>query len=264
MLGKEYKEYCEKFSAVWKYIKSNSKDLDTIVSEICSLRNYFNEEARWGNVFRETDIAFVSSETCDYSKLNGDGFKDLALFSKEGNFLLNERYIIPVRDMLGNIIALIGWYPDSKRYITTPSKFFSKDCLFFGLEQLKKTGIGKDYFVVEGIFDALSIRSIGYNAVAQMGLSDSKVKMVLYGLFRRIVAIPDNDKGGRKVVIENKWNIPQNGSYLRWRGNVNIDGTEFPIKDIDNLINIFGEEDVKELLNSSLKDKNRIISIDLM
>ena len=264
MLSNEYKEYCFKFDAVWRYLKSCSKDIDTIVSEICSLRKYYNEEARWGKILREVEVVYVSSDTCDYSRFNKENFKDLALFSEKGNFLLNERYIIPVRDMLGNIVALIGWYPDSKRYITTPSRFFSKDCLFFGLEQIGRTGVGKDYFLVEGVFDSLAIRSVGFNAVAQMGLfNNNSVKSVLYGLFRRVIAIPDNDSGGRKVVSQNKWDIPQNGSYLKWVGEVEIDGVKLNIKDIDNLINIFSEGDVCDLFKGVLKNKSRVIKIDL-
>lgn len=262
-LSEEYREYCNKFKAVWEYLNKSSKDLNTITEEICKLRNYYNSEERWNKILKETGVAFVTKESCDYDKLKGEKFKDLALFSKEGNFLLNERYIIPVRDMLGNIIALIGWYPDSKKYITTPSKFFSKDCLFFGLEQLKKTNIGKEYFVVEGIFDSLALRSLGFNAVAQMGIVDSRLKVIMYGLFNNIVAIPDNDKQGHKVVQKDGWNIPRNSSYLKWVGQASIGDENINIKDIDNLINIFEEEDIKEVLRECFSKKERVIKLSL-
>lgn len=265
MLGKEYKEYCNKFNAVWKYLNSCSKDFNLIVNEVCEHRLYFNSDKEWSKVLSEVGIAYVSKDTCDYNKFKGKEFKDLALFTEEGNFLLNERYILPVRDMLGNIVALIGWYPDRKKYITTPSKFFSKDCLFFGLEQLGSTGLGKDYFVVEGIFDSLSLRAMGYNAIACMGISVSRVKELLYGLFRKLVAIPDNDKQGRKVVKGDLWNLPRNASYLTWVGKLDLgEGTEaLDIKDIDRFCSLFEEEDVKELLNSCFSSKERIIKIDI-
>ena len=221
-LSEEYRDYCTKFNSVWKYLQSCSKDLDSIVNEVCEHRLYFGSFEKWRKILGEIGIAYVSADTCDYSKFEGREFEELALFSvtEKGrkHFLMDGRYILPVKDMLGNVIALIGWYPDSKKYVTTPSKFFSKDCLFFGMEQLGKTGIGKDYFLVEGIFDSLSLRAEGFNAVAQMGIGTSRIKVAMYGLFRKLVGIPDNDKQGRKVLKEDLWNLPRNASYLRWVG----------------------------------------------
>lgn len=265
MVGNEYKDYCNKFNIVWKYLKSCSKNFDTIVTEVCEHRLYFNAHDKWSKILSEVEIAFVSKDTCDYDKLKDEKFKDLALFSEEGHFLLNERYIIPVRDMLGNIIALIGWYPDRKKYITTPSKFFSKDCLFFGLEQIRKTGLGKDYFVVEGIFDSLHLRALGYNSVACMGITVSRVKELLFGLFKKVVAIPDNDTQGRRVLKNDLWGIPRNGSYLRWSGKLEFetDTEAIDIKDIDRFCSLFEEDSIKELLDSCIISNERVIKIDI-
>lgn len=266
MLGEDYKDYCNKFNAVWKFLSSNSKNIDDIVKEICELRLYYNSFDRWKNILSKVGVVFVSKETCDFSKLKRDDFKDLALFTDTGEFLLNERYIIPVRDMIGNIIALIGWYPDSKKYITTPSKYFSKDCLFFGLEQLSDTGIGKNYFVVEGIFDCLIIQSLGYNAVACMGITNSRIKETLFGLFRKVVAIPDNDTQGRRVLTRDLWRLPSNGSYLRWVGKIGLgDNNEesVNIKDIDRFCSLFEEDSIKELFDTCFLSKERIIKIEI-
>lgn len=263
-LSDEYKDYCNKFNKVWKYLQSCSKDIDTITEEICKHRLYFDSFDKWKKLFLEVGVAFVSSDTCDYSKLKDKSFNDLSLFSDKGHFLVNERYIIPVKDMLGNVIALIGWYPDSKRYITTPSKFFSKDCLFFGMEQLSHTGIGKDYFLVEGIFDTLSIRALGYNAVGMMGIDTSRVKTSLYGLFRKLVGIPDNDKEGRKVLNGDLWKLPRNSSYLRWTGGFeDEEGNKINIKDIDRLSSMFEDSSVKHMLDSAMSSKSRIIKVEL-
>jgi len=274
-LAEEYKDYCNKFNNVWKYLQSCSKDIDTIVEEVCQHRKYYGSFEKWKNILSEVGISYVSAETCDYGKFKDDVFKDLALFSDEGYFLMNERYILPVKDMMGNVIALIGWYPDSKKYITTPSKFFSKDCLFFGMEQLGKTGLNKDYFLVEGIFDSLSIRALGFNSVAQMGIDTSRIKISLYGLFRRIVGIPDNDKQGRKVLKGDKWSLPMNASYLRWTGGFdgnesNIEGTgeevdeeKIEIKDIDKLCSLFEDDSVRGMLQECLVRKNRIIKVEI-
>lgn len=267
MLGDEYKDYCNRFSAVWNYLESNSKDINQIVDEVCKFRLYFGEEDKWLNLFKDIGVAYVSSETCNLDKLNTDSLKDLGLFSEEGNFLLNERYIVPVKDMLGNIIALIGWYPDTKKYITTPSRFFTKDCLFFGLEQVQSTGLGANYFLLEGVFDALHLRALGFNAIANMGINSSKEKEVLYGLFKKIVGIPDNDSSGRRVIKYDTWKLPVNASYLRWKGNFksNIYSGEDDIyvKDIDRLCSLYEEEDVKELLSNALLSNSRVYEVSL-
>lgn len=263
-LAEEYKDYCNKFNSVWKYLVSCSKGVDVITKEICESRLYFDSYDRWKKVLSEVGVAFVSSDTCDYDRLKSKNFSDLALFSDNGHFLMNERYILPVRDMLGNVVALIGWYPDSKRYITTPSRFFSKDCLFFGMEQLGKTGVGCNYFLVEGIFDCLSLRSLGLNAVAMMGIDSSRVKKSLYSMFGRVVAIPDNDKEGRKVLKGDLWGLPVNSSYFKWSGGFeDSDGTVLNIKDVDKLCSMFEEESILYILKETMSHKGRVISVNL-
>lgn len=244
----EYSDYCNRYNNLWKYLRQSSHSFEEVVYTICELRGY-----QWNS-----DMSFELYKTgfvyLDNKKFNADKAlsfdnNDMGLLSKDGSFLLNGRFIFPVRDMLGNVIALIGWFPDNKKYITTPSKMFSKKCLFFGLEQLKSSGLNKNYFLVEGIFDAISIRSLGYNCVALMGITASSYTEVLYSLFNRLIAIPDNDSEGRGVIKNDKWRLPTNSSYLSINGGV---------KDIDELIKNY---DVKEILNDSWKEKDRIIQL---
>lgn len=263
MLGREYGEYCSRFNAVWKYLVSCSRGIDLLVREICEYRLYYNCFDRWERLFRKVGVAFVTGDSCDFSRFRKEEFSDLALFTEEGKFLLEGRYIIPVRDMLGNVIALIGWFPDRKKYITTPSRFFSKDCLFFGLEQLSCTGLGASYFIVEGVFDCLALRSLGFNAVACMGISAGRVKEALYGLFGRVVAVPDCDEQGRKVISGDLWRLPRSGSYFRWVGEACVGGTYVSVKDIDTLCSLYSSNDVIGLLGSCLSSSGRVIKINL-
>lgn len=247
---KDYKDYTDRFNDAFNYMKKYSKPQSTVIQEICTLRGYSYE--RMGTILKEADFIYLSKDCgidtvklYNYSKNN-----DLALF-KNNKFLLTDRYIFPVRDMLGNILALIGWYPDVKKYITTPSRFFKKDKLFYGLEQLGIVGIGKPTILVEGIFDSLSLRSIGYNSYAMMGIDSSQYKIAMYGLFGRVLAIPDCDKMGISVLKTNKWNIPISGGYLKW-------STELGIKDIDILVNSFEIDGVTDLINKAFHSKDFI------
>lgn len=258
MLDKEYyKDYCNRYNAVWNWIKSNSIDKDKVVEEICEKRNYSVE--RMGKLLSEIGFSRLDTEV-DIKIFAKKEFSDLGLY-KDGKFLLESRYIFPVKDMLGNVVALIGWYKDEKKYITTPSALFSKSGMFFGMEQLNKTGVNKRYFLVEGIFDSLSLRSLGYNAIAQMGIDTSLQKQVLYGLFRRVVAIPDSDGEGRKVISMDAWKIPVGSSYMKWSGTV--PGRKNGLKDIDDLCNYYEKDVVIPLLNDTLCDDSRVIEYKL-
>lgn len=246
----EYSDYCLRFKRVWQYLYDTSFEVGSVIDEICSLRNYDLE----GNMPEMLDtIGFVYSNPEQFNSDVIKGFDDgsLGLFSEEGKFILKDRFIFPVKDMLGNVIALIGWLPDEKKYITSSSKLFSKKSLFFGMEQLKKTGIGKPYFLVEGIFDCISVRSLGFNCVALMGITVTQYTEVLFSLFKRLVAIPDNDKEGRKVVQEDKWKIPSNSSYFRWNGRA---------KDIDLLCSRY---EMTDTLSDLLQRKERIINSEV-
>lgn len=244
----EYREYCRKFKSIENFLRSNSKDAITVAKEICHLRGYYPE--RMMDTLISAGFMYIKDNIC-VERLYGIG-DEFGLFSKNGNFILEGRYIFPVKDMLGNTIALIGWYPDEKKYITTPSKFFSKSCLFYGMEQLGRTGIGKKYILVEGIFDSLSVRSIGLNCIAQMGIASSRYKSVMYGLFSKIIGIPDNDAEGREVLLNDKWNLPSNSKYFRWIGDKS--------KDIDDFCNSYEKEDIKELLEGVFNENKRVVS----
>lgn len=255
-LSEEYRTYCEKFKAAYQFLCQHSKNREKTVNEICEIRRY--EPSRMAGILLKSGFIFVNEDT-DFDKLKGKAFKDLALFTSKGDFMLSDRYIFPVKDMVGNIVALIGWKEGNykSKYLTTPSKFFSKNTMFFGLEQISQTGLNRNYFVTEGIFDSLSLRSLGFNAIAQMGSIASRNKQVLYTLFKRLIAISDMDSVGRKVLVNDEWQIPTNGSYLNWR----IPGAS--IKDIDELIQVIDEENLKEILTDVWSEKERIITLEV-
>lgn len=246
----EYSEYCTRFNIVYNYFLNNSESRSKTVMEISSLRGY--EDMEMNSMLYSAGFLKLK-EGVDVNKLSSKEYNCLGLF-KEGRFILEGRYIFPVKDMLGNVIALIGWYPDEKKYITSSSGLFSKKCLFYGMEQLGKTGLGKNYFLVEGIFDALALRSLGSNALAMMGIDSSKVKTVLYGLFKRIIAIPDIDSQGRGVVTNDTWSLPSHCSYMNWNPKMGW-------KDIDEMYKSVDLESLKDLLSDIWSVKERVITL---
>lgn len=249
----DYRNYVNRFKQVERYLRSKSADSKTVAYNICKIREYYPE--RMTPILEKAGFMFIQGDNSVYDCLE-DGNEDLGLFTSEGKFLLANRFIFPVRDMLGNTIALIGWFPDEKKYITTPSKLFSKSCLYFGMEQLALTGLGKEYFLCEGIFDTLSLRSIGFNAVAEMGIESGRVKESMYPLFGRLIGIPDNDVEGRSVINGDKWRLPSNGNYMKWVSD------EY-YKDIDKVVNSFEYDDIRGEILEKMKKRDRLIKLNL-
>ncbi len=137
---------------------------------------------------------------------------DTGLIDKNEVFLLKGRYCVPIRDIAGLVTAVVGWLPDSnnaRKYVTTPTYGFSKEGQFFNIECFEQSMNG-DYpkeegledskglvYLVEGIFDTLALRALGFPALGNMGTDMSLIKSEILSRFGKVVAIPDNDNAGR-------------------------------------------------------------------
>lgn len=240
--------YLTDLERVFRFFKAN-KNPDGI-SKLMEMRGYFSEEMR--NFLEEYGVVLLNEGT-DVEKLKNLK-SNINLFSEKGNFLLEGRFIIPIKDLTGRVISFVGWYPDDRKYITIKTKLFQRNYLLFGMEQLPCETL----FVCEGIFDSLHLRANGFNAVSVMGADISLVQREWCRLTSEIWGIPDNDNIGRRTVKNNKWDMP----YLVWYG-LKVDvpnSTEsISIKDIDTLCNLF---DVKDVLNNIPKNSlNRVINL---
>ena len=248
---KYYRRTTEEFESIYAYLRANFKT--DYVSELMALRSYFDEPQR--ELIKEMELGCCTiADSEDLGLMR----KELGLVSENDTFLLNDRYIIPVEDIEGGLVALIGYYPDYKKYITTPSPFFSKECMFFNFRQAYELS-WKEYngfvIVVEGIFDCLSLRAIGLPAMATMGSSVSKTKGELLKLFRKVLGIPDDDKTGHKALNRydaRGWQVPSNTTMLKFHGG-EFDlpnGEKVHCKDMDNFVSWYNADDVRECLLS--------------
>lgn len=243
----------------WRYFTQQG-DHEKAVSDILEQRLY--EPALMEGTLREQGFVWVDFDDEKLEPLRRLP-ENLGLFSDKGNLIFNRRYLFPVRDMVGNIVAIIGWFDDFKKYVTTPGEYYSKSILLYGLEQIgEKRPEGS--FVVEGIFDSLVLRALGFRAFALMGVSSKRAQESLWPLLRRIVAIPDNDKQGRKQRKADNWSLPIGSSYLYWVGKLlTEDGEEVPLKDIDDVCKIFPTDELKQLLTASLAERERQIRVEI-
>ena len=258
---KEYEVYTQDFKRVWNYFKTLENG--STYEELCSLRFYQDPSM----VEALKTVGFIKlADAVDLEPLKKlQSYSMLGLETKTGRCLLEGRFVFPVKDMLGNILALIGWFPDEKKYITTPSKYFSRKHLFFGLEQLSSSKHSNVAFVCEGIFDSISLRSLGYPAYATMGVELTKSKQLLYPLLgRTVIGVSDRDRAGFVVRDTDKWKCSK---YLTWVGEYEVEDEEIEnirIKDIDDLIKLYDSVSIKGVLEEELSNsQERIIKLEL-
>lgn len=224
------------------------------VDTLCQMRGYPLEESVQHDFFKANIPGYF--EVADYTPFRSFP-EELGLFSRSGELLLNGRYIIPVTSVCGDLVSLIGYYADYKRYITLSTPFFSKTAMFFKYNEAYKLSWEKYngvVFLVEGIFDCLSIWSLGLPCMATMGSSVSALKGELLKVFRRVIAIPDDDETGRKALnryAKTGWKVPSNTVMVKFHGGTcNIGGVELKCKDVDNLVTWYEADDVREMLLS--------------
>lgn len=260
-----YRRCCTELERVYSLLKTRFDN--EYVTDLCNMRGYvLGEEQR--NL-----IASMKLGACEIDNVEelGDMRKELGLVSDKDNFLLNNRFIIPVYDIASNLTALIGYYPDYKKYITTPSPFFSKECMFFNFAhayELSWREFGGVVFLVEGIFDCLSLRSIGLPAIATMGASVSGYKCELLKLFKKVIGIPDDDKTGRASLnrySKRGWKVPDNTTLIRFHGtDIDINAVDKKhIKDMDNFVTFYDASDVREILLSFKDSKEDVEDLEL-
>lgn len=258
-----YKRCVDYYDMVYNALKSQMSREQ--FEELFTIRGYFGDEQR--KLLRKMRMGYCNID--DASVLGSDR-NEFGLVSSKDNFLLDGRFIIPVHDIAGNIVSLIGYYPDYKKYITCPSPFFSKDCMFFnfkGAYDLSWREYGGYVILVEGIFDCLSLKSIGLPAIATMGSNVSKTKGELLRFFSKVLGIPDDDKTGHAALnrySRSGWKVPSNTTMLKFKGGTfDANGTKLHCKDMDNFVSWYEADDVREILLSYRDCKEDIVEFSI-
>ena len=174
-----------------------------VLSELCQMRGYTDTKmfAHLADkkVFQMPNLSDI--QILMGNRLDAPTLRHLGLVDDAGNYFLEGRYAIPLRNYTGTPLALVCWYPDKRKYITTGTLGFTNTVTFFNADTYKQAFRFPDgrsrVFVVEGIFDALSISSLGYCAFGNQGLPLSAIKKEMLTRFDDVYFIPDNDRPGR-------------------------------------------------------------------
>lgn len=125
--------------------------------------------------------------------------REVGLLSERGGSPLYKRWIIPIRDPEGRVIAFAGRIADggdgAKYLNTTNSEVFRKSATLYGLQ-----AGDTDVVVVEGYADVLTLRSHNIPALALMGTAfGAEHTHLLRG--RKITLCLDGDRAGQKASL---------------------------------------------------------------
>lgn len=222
---------------------------DQLVLELMQHRGYGSQ--RMFDTLKEIGVFKVdhlSELVLMIPNITDKQLKDWGLVNDSGTFILGGRYVLPIRDIAGNVIALVGWHPQggSRKYVTTPTLGFSRDASFFNLDcyKLAWEKWNGTVYLVEGIFDTISLRSLGLASLGMQGLEMSPIKTQILSRFGKVIAIPDNDSSGRSV---NPLTNAFSGKSSKFIWNIQNEHVfvQLPkgVKDVDDFVNGFDAYD---------------------
>ena len=192
-LRNELTVFCDKLIAAYS--------TDRVVDEVMILRGYTSEKMRKTlkalGIFKLSAVSdlLIAGDATTYATYN-----DWQVVRSDGYSMLVGRYVFPVRDFAGKVTALVGWAPTDPKYLITPTRGFVKDAQFFGAECYLKYAQSEEntVYLAEGFFDAISLRSEGFFALSNFGLTLSAVKSEILKRFGKVIVLSDADAAGRR------------------------------------------------------------------
>lgn len=169
--------------------------------------NYFFDRGLTREVFEEYLLGYCPKSFTKEGKYIS--FRDLlkkkfpdynldamGLYNSFGDCIFAGRYIFPIKDSRGNIVAFSGRSLDESeaKYVNSPeTTYFKKSFTLYNLYRAKSFS---SIYVVEGFMDALSLINCGIiNVVASMGTAFSNSHLSLLKE-KDIILSLDNDKAG--------------------------------------------------------------------
>lgn len=233
-----YYAYAMEFESVYNELLHNC-DMEKVVDDLCAVRWY--SDIRIKNILLQMGVFKLNYFDIKEYTFNWDTLKRFGLLNKSGGFLLEGGYGIPIRDIEGYLLGIVAYYPGvdtAYKYRTAGGRYFHKALSLFNIDNAVELSEDlKFVYVVEGIFDSIALRSVGLPCVALQGSEVSQYKRELLKIFRKNIAIPDNDSIGKKELY--RWNLEGNVTYVDMSGSVQIGEEVKKVKDMDDLVKYF-------------------------
>lgn len=253
----KYRGYCRELVQAYGRIKELYAE-DSI-EKLGKMRGYPTGSSQLDYLRRMGVGYFETSDESEFREYS----EELGFYNKNGDLNLNNRFIIPIYGVSGDLVSLVGYYPDRRKYITLPTPFFYKEGMFFNFKEAYEMSAGGVVVLVEGLFDCISLSSIGIPCIATMGATVSSLKGELLKLFKRVIAIPDDDPAGRRALDRYSrygWKVPSNTVMVQFHGgDTPMGGSSLHCKDMDNFVTWYEAGDVRDVLMSFADSREEII-----
>jgi DNA primase len=200
------------------------------------------------NSIKENDIFWVGNSAelmiPEYIGL----LEKFGLVSEANNKpIFNNRWVIPIKDKDNLVQALVGYSNASdNKYVYSTTDYYLRGDSLYGEEQLEQTMKDGYAVLVEGITDAIHVRSLGFNNIyANCGSRKGTVNFLrLNRLKHGLIRICDRDRAG-------------DGTKKRWITDRYIDLVTPPqFKDSDEVLK---NVEYKEIFREYLEECIRII-----
>lgn len=255
-----YYEYAMEYETVYNELLHNC-DMEKVVDELCAVRWY--SDIRMKRTLMDIGVFKLNFfDIKDYS-FNWDKLKKFGLLDKNGGFLLEGGYGIPIRDIEGYLLGIVAYFPGrntANKYRTASGRYFHKGLSLFNIDNAVALSEDLSFvYVVEGIFDSIAMRSVGLPCVALQGSEITQYKRELLKLFRKNIAIPDNDAIGKQTLY--KWQLEGNVTYVEITGSIQIGDEVKAVKDTDDLIKYYSN--MEDILLEYKSSKNRYEKLEL-
>ena len=164
--------------------------------------------------------------------------------------------IIPIKTFSGVIVGFVGWdmnnslkkeqgAVDLPTYRTSGKRVFDKNSYFLmDAEVIHRNFSKSTIFIVDGVFDAISLNYRGIPTISLLGSYPSSIQLYMLHWFKHIYVISDNDVAGYKMYVRIKTAIPRTVRIMQAK-----------TKDIDDFLKSYSKEAEKFLMDIITKPK---------
>lgn len=202
------------------------------------------------NYLRKIGAIFIPNNNYIFHYLGSTAYKpDYDLYNNE-HCLWTHFLIIPIYNFSYEVVGLVGWdvnhkvreqqgeknlsmYKISNKYVFNKINYFLTD-----IELLKNSFSTHTLFVVDGVFDSISLNSLGFPCISLLGSMVSTTILFFLNWYQYIYVLSDNDSAGVSLYNKLKLSVPNTFRVLQSKA-----------KDIDDLIKMDKEKVVSQLSN---------------
>ena len=148
--------------------------------------------------------------------------RDLNLYSEDGNCLWTHCVVLPIRNLIGEIVGITGWDAGNKyleildgsialpMYKVSNKNVFDKEKYFLCDTDVLRESLGthRSVCVTDGVFDTVALNARGIPSIALLGSSYSQEVLAFLKFFDVVYIAADNDSAGVRLYKQLKASVP--------------------------------------------------------